>query len=35
MNIDQANTNAINRLMDARPILKAVATARRHPRDEG
>jgi len=28
MNIDQANTTAINRLMDARPILKAVATAR-------
>jgi hypothetical protein len=28
MNIDQANTTAVNRMMDARPILKAVATAR-------
>ena len=28
MDIDQANTIAINRLMEARPILKAVATAR-------
>jgi hypothetical protein len=28
INIDQANTTAINRLMEARPILKAVATAR-------
>lgn len=28
MNIDEANTIAINRLMDARPILKSVATAR-------
>ncbi len=28
MNIDNANTTAINRLMDARPILKGVATAR-------
>lgn len=28
MDIDQANTTAINRLMEARPILKAVATAR-------
>ena len=28
MNIDNANTTAINRLMDARPILKSVATAR-------
>ena len=28
MDIDQANTNAVNRLMEARPILKAVATAR-------
>ncbi|MBC7877824.1 MAG: DUF1116 domain-containing protein [Anaerolineales bacterium] len=28
IDIDQANTTAINRLMDARPILKAVATAR-------
>ncbi|MGZ9224218.1 MAG: DUF1116 domain-containing protein [Anaerolineales bacterium] len=28
MNIDQANTNAVNRLMEARPILKGVATAR-------
>ena len=28
MNIDQANTTAINRLMDARPILKSVAAAR-------
>ncbi len=28
MNIDEANTTAINRLMDARPILKAVASAR-------
>jgi hypothetical protein len=28
MNIDQANTIAINRLMDARPILKSVASAR-------
>lgn len=28
MNIDQANTIAVNRLMEARPILKAVATAR-------
>ncbi|HET9906268.1 MAG TPA: DUF1116 domain-containing protein [Anaerolineales bacterium] len=28
MDIEQANTTAVNRLMDARPILKAVATAR-------
>ncbi|MCI0555763.1 MAG: DUF1116 domain-containing protein, partial [Anaerolineae bacterium] len=28
MNIDQANTTAINRLMDARPILKGIASAR-------
>ncbi len=28
MDIDNANTTAINRLMEARPILKAVATAR-------
>jgi uncharacterized protein DUF1116 len=28
MDIDSANTIAVNRLMDARPILKAVATAR-------
>ena len=28
MDIDQANTTATNRLMEARPILKAVATAR-------
>jgi hypothetical protein len=28
MNIDNANTTAINRLMEARPILKGVATAR-------
>ena len=28
MNIDQANTTAIERLMSARPILKAVATAK-------
>ena len=28
MDIEEANTTAINRLMDARPILKAVATAR-------
>ena len=28
MNIDTANTTAINRLMDARPILKGVASAR-------
>ncbi|MEW6084577.1 MAG: DUF1116 domain-containing protein [Chloroflexota bacterium] len=28
MNIDQANTNAVTRMMEARPILKAVATAR-------
>lgn len=28
MNIDEANTTAVNRLMEARPILKAVATAR-------
>jgi hypothetical protein len=28
MNIDLANTTAVNRMMDARPILKAVATAR-------
>ncbi|MFN3491836.1 MAG: hypothetical protein ACK40V_06410, partial [Anaerolineales bacterium] len=28
MNINNANTTAINRLMDARPILKSVATAR-------
>jgi uncharacterized protein DUF1116 len=27
MDIDQANTTAVNRLMEARPILKAVATA--------
>jgi hypothetical protein len=28
IDIDQANTTAVNRLMEARPILKAVATAR-------
>jgi hypothetical protein len=28
MDIDQANITAVNRLMDARPILKGVATAR-------
>ncbi len=28
MNIDEANTTAVNRMMEARPILKAVATAR-------
>ncbi|HXD10308.1 MAG TPA: DUF1116 domain-containing protein [Anaerolineales bacterium] len=28
MDIEQANTSAVNRLMEARPILKAVATAR-------
>jgi hypothetical protein len=28
MDIDQANQTAVNRLMEARPILKAVATAR-------
>ena len=28
MDIDQANTTAVNRLMEARPILKAVFTAR-------
>ena len=28
MDIDSANTTAVNRLMEARPILKAVATAR-------
>lgn len=28
MDIEQANTTAVNRLMEARPILKAVATAR-------
>ncbi len=28
MNIDNANTTAVNRLMEARPILKAVAPAR-------
>ena len=28
MDIDTANTTAVNRLMEARPILKAVATAR-------
>jgi hypothetical protein len=28
MDIDQANTTAVNRMMEARPILKAVATAR-------
>jgi hypothetical protein len=28
MDIDQSNTTAVNRLMEARPILKAVATAR-------
>jgi hypothetical protein len=28
MDIDQANTTAVNRLMEARPILKGVATAR-------
>jgi hypothetical protein len=28
MDIDQANTTAVNRLMEARPILKSVATAR-------
>jgi len=28
MNIEQANTTAVNRLMEARPILKSVATAR-------
>ena len=28
MDIEQANTNAVNRLMEARPILKSVARAR-------
>src|SRR3972149_6813313 len=28
MDIDQANTTAVNRLMESRPILKGVATAR-------
>src|SRR5438876_2680264 len=28
MNIDQANITAVNRLMEARPILKSVNTAR-------
>ncbi len=28
MNIDESNTTAVSRLMEARPILKAVATAR-------
>ncbi|MDQ2691415.1 MAG: DUF1116 domain-containing protein [Chloroflexota bacterium] len=28
INIDQANTTAVNRLMEARPMLKGVATAR-------
>jgi len=28
MNIDQANITAVNRLMEARPILKSVTTAR-------
>lgn len=28
MDIDQANTTAVNRLMEARPVLKSVATAR-------
>ena len=28
MNIDEANTTAVNRMMEARPILKGVATAR-------
>jgi len=28
MDIDQANTTAVNRMMEARPILKAVGTAR-------
>ena len=28
MDIDQANTTAVNRMMEARPVLKAVATAR-------
>jgi hypothetical protein len=28
MDIDQANTTAVNRMMEARPILKGVATAR-------
>lgn len=28
MDIDQANTTAVNRMMEARPILKAVSTAR-------
>jgi hypothetical protein len=28
MDIDQANTTAVNRLMESRPILKSVATAR-------
>jgi hypothetical protein len=28
MDIEQANTTAVNRMMEARPILKAVATAR-------
>ena len=28
MDIDAANTTAVNRLMEARPILKGVATAR-------
>jgi hypothetical protein len=28
MDIDQANTTAVNRLMEARPMLTGVATAR-------
>jgi len=28
MDINQANSTAVNRLMEARPILKSVATAR-------
>src|SRR5512147_3131540 len=28
MDIEQANTTAVNRIMEARPLLKAVATAR-------
>src|SRR5215213_1027435 len=28
MDIDQANTTAVNRMMEARPVLKALATAR-------
>ena len=28
MDIEQANTTAVSRMMEARPILKGVATAR-------